>query len=241
MKLKNKAAIITGGSSGIGKSISALFSAEGAKVIIAGIDLEKGKRTAEQIKEAIFVRTDITKFSEVKNLVKKVIKKYGKIDILVNNAGYIKPSSFERINEEIWQKTIDVNLKGTYYLIKEVIPYMKKQRCGKIINISSFAGIVGSLVSVPYAVAKAGVIVLTRTLAKEYGKYNICINSVAPGPTKTEMIKKIRSELIKKVISEIPLRRLANPKDIAKVILFFASSDSDYVNGQTLIVDGGRI
>lgn len=236
MKIKNKIAIITGGSSGIGKVISALFVKEGAKVIIASKNSKEGVKISNKL-GADFIKTDITNLSDVKNLVKSIFKKHGKIDILVNNVGYIKPAYFEKTTEQMWDKTLDTNLKGTFYMCKEVIPYMKKQKYGKIINISSIAAIEGSLVSVPYAVAKAGVIGLTKSLAKEYNNFNIKINALAPGPTKTGMIKKIPEKLIKKIKTT---QKLNKPEDIAKIVLFLASDESNKINGKIIVIKGGK-
>lgn len=242
-RLKNKVAIITGGNSGIGKAIALLFSKERAKVVIAGLDLTKGNQVTKQRKNIIFIKTDVTKYPEVEKLIKKTIDKYGKIDILVNNAGGFpqRPEEFLEISDESWNKTIDLNLKGVFNCIKAVVPYMKKQRSGKIINISSISGIVGSLSNIAYGASKAGVINITKTLKKELAKYNITINCIAPGPVKTNLIKKIDKEMIKEITKKTPLGRIAEPEDIAKPVLFFASSDSNHITGQTLVVDGGKI
>lgn len=236
MKLKNKIAIITGGSSGIGKKIAQIFSREGAIVIIASRNFKKGKLIEKQVKNCLFIKTDIIKYDEVKRLVKSVIEKYKRIDILINNAGYIKTAPFEKTTKTIWDKTINTNLRGTFYLIKETIPHMKRQGYGKIINISSIAGIEGSSISASYAASKAGIIGLTKTLAKEYNKYNLDINAIAPGPTRTGMIKKIPKRIIEKIKYNQEI--LNEPEDIAEVALFLASDSSK--NGEIVIIKGGK-
>jgi len=244
MRLTNKIAIITGGSAGIGRSTALFFAQEGADVVITyNKHADKAEEVVNQIKglgrNALAVQFDAEEsFDEV---VKKTIQEFGRIDILVNNAGILFPTSLEEMTSEKWDKTIAVNLTGVQKCIKEVIPFMKKQKSGKIINISSVAGIVGSIMSVAYSASKAGVDAITKTLSKDFAKYNISINSVAPGPVNTDMVRdNMSTELITTLNKETPMGRIAEPEDIAKVILFFASSDSDFVTGQTLIVDGGR-
>ncbi|MFH1751480.1 MAG: glucose 1-dehydrogenase [archaeon] len=245
MRLENKVALVTGGAVGIGKAIALLFAREGANVVITYFKHEKEAiETVNQIKElgrnSLAIKFDAkNSFTETVN---KTIEEFKKIDILVNNAGIIIPKPFEETTQEIWNQTIHVNLTTVNNCIKEVVPFMKKQNSGKIVNISSIAGIVGSLSSVPYAASKAGVDAITKTLSKGLGKYNIQINSIAPGAVKTSLLlNNYNQEIIDKMASETPLGRVAEPEDIAKVALFFASTESDFVTGQTLIVDGGRI
>jgi 3-oxoacyl-[acyl-carrier protein] reductase len=246
MRLKNKIALITGAGKGIERSIALEFAKEGAVVIINYFHSKnEAKNVVKKIKklggDALVFKANVANFNEVMKMVKKVISILGRIDILVNNAGLLIPSNLENTTEKIWEETINVNLKGAFNCIKAVVPYMKKQKYGKIINISSIAGIVGSSTSIPYGISKAGLINLTKTLAKNLGKYNITINCIAPGPVNTDLIKKLDKNLIKKFIKETPLKRIAEPEDVAKVAVFFSSSDSDFITGQTLIVDGGRI
>jgi len=246
MRLKNKIALITGAGKGIGRTIALEFAKEGAIVIINYFHSKnESENVAKEIKKlggnALALKANVANFNEVMRMVKKVIFIFGRIDILVNNAGLLIPSNLENTTEKIWEETINVNLKGAFNCIKAVVPYMKKQKYGKIINISSIAGIVGSSTSIPYGISKAGLINLTKTLAKNLGKYNITINCIAPGPVNTDLIKKLDKNLIKKFIEETPLKRIAEPEDIAKVAVFFSSSESDFITGQTLIVDGGRI
>ena len=247
MRLKNKIALITGASKGIGKATALAMAKEGATIIVNYFSSESNAfSVVEEIKnsgsEAIAIKCDVSKIEDVNAMVQETLSKFGKIDILVNNAGTLIPLSFDETTIEIWNKTIDNNLLGTYNCIKAVSKEMKKQKSGKIINVSSISSIVGSLSSAPYSVSKAGVDALTKTLAADFGKYGVTINSVAPGPVRTNMITdNFRQEMIDKLINETPMGRIAEPEDIAKVILFFSSKESDFVNGQTLIVDGGRI
>lgn len=247
MRLKNKIALITGASRGIGKSVAILLAKEGAKIVVNYFSSEKEAfEVVEEIKkigsEAIAIKCDVSKEKEVNVMVRETLSAFGRIDILVNNAGILIPKSFNETTPEIWNQTINSNLLGTYNCIKAVSKEMKKQKSGKIINVSSIASIVGSLSSTPYSVSKAGMDALTKTLALEFGKYNVQINSIAPGPVNTDlMVENYSKKIIDKLASETPMGRIAKPEDIAKAILFFASADSDFVNGQTLIVDGGRI
>ncbi len=247
MRLKNKIALITGASKGIGKATAILLAKEGATVIVNYFSSENDAfSVVDQIKQsgsnAIAIKCNVSIAENVNTMVQEVISKFGKIDILVNNAGILIPKTFDETTIDIWNKTIDNNLLGTYNCLKAVSKQMKKQKSGKIINLSSIASIVGSLSSAPYAVSKAGIDALTKTLAPEFGKFGITINSVAPGPVNTDLIlDNYEQKIIDKVISETPTGRIAAPEDIAKAILFFSSDDSGFVNGQTLIVDGGRI
>ncbi|MDD4352422.1 MAG: 3-oxoacyl-ACP reductase FabG [Candidatus Gracilibacteria bacterium] len=247
MRLKDKVALITGASKGIGKATALLFAREGAIVIVNYFSSEKEAfAVVEKIKEnkgtAIAIKCDVSKVAEVNKMVQQILNQFKRIDILVNNAGVLIPKSFDETDIETWNKTIESNLLGTYNCLKAVSKEMKKQKSGKIVNVSSIAAIVGSLTSVPYAASKAGINAITKTLAPELGKFNITINSVAPGPVDTDLMKGNYSQaMIDKLAGETPLGRIALPEDIARAILFFSSEDSDFVNGQTLIVDGGRI
>lgn len=245
MRLQNKVACITWWASGIGKSIALLFASEWADIIITyNHHKEEAENLEKEIKNlgrkylAIFY--DATK-DNFEDWVWEIKKKFQKVDILVNNAWIIIPKKFEELNQDIWEKTLQVNLTWVYNCTKAITPFMITQKYGKIINISSIWGIVWSIISLPYAVSKAWIDAMTKNLAKELAKYNITTNSIAPWPVKTDFLKDYSDEILKKLEQETPLGRIAEANDIAKVALFFASSDSDFVNGQTLIVDGGRI
>ncbi len=245
MRLQDKVAIITGSSRGIGAGIVKLFSQEGANVVITyNSNKEKAEALVSEIsnsgKKALAIQFDAQKSFD--DVVSKTIETFGKIDILVNNAGILLPASLEETTEENWNTTLGVNLTAVEKCIKAVAPFMKKQNYGKIVNISSIAGIVGSLTSVAYSVSKAGVDALTKTLSKSLAQDSITINSVAPGPIDTDMVRKNMSpESIESLRKQTPLGRIGKPEDIARAVLFFASQDSDFITGQTLIVDGGRV
>lgn len=247
--LKDKVAIVTGGSRGIGKAIVQLFAKEGASLCVAALDKNRldafiGTLSEENV-NCIGVVANTTREDEVKGMVTKTIETFGKVDILINNAGGGSPLvSIEDIDLEEWEKIIRNNLTGTYICCKAVIPHMKKQKSGKIVNISSVAGRFFSQLSGPnYVSAKAGIQGLTRQLAKELGPFNITVNAVAPGVTLTERVEKkwlTRAEDYReRILSMIPLGHLARPEDVAGPVLFLASNLSDYVTGVTLDVNGG--
>ncbi|OGK16171.1 hypothetical protein A2690_01895 [Candidatus Roizmanbacteria bacterium RIFCSPHIGHO2_01_FULL_39_12b] len=246
LRFQNKVVLITGAARGIGRAIALAFAKEGAKIVVNHYKSKKeaNKLVAEIKKigpDAIAIRADISEINEIKKLVKESIIKFKGIDIIINNAGIQLPAPINETTEEMWDNTFDINLKGAFFCIKEVLPYMKQKTKGKIINISSIAALVGSLVSVSYGSSKAGVSNMTKTLSRELGKYNITINVVAPGPTDTDLMRNLGKERREILQKETPLGRIATPEDIAKAVLFFASNKADFITGQTLIVDGGRI
>ena len=244
MKLKNKIAIITGASKGIGKSTALLFAKEGAKIVINYSSSEKEALSiVDEIKEigseAIAVKCDVANENEVKEMIQHTIGKFGKIDILVNNAGVVFDAPFFERTVEQWKKTMDVNLLGTFLCSKYASEQMLKNDNGKIVNISSTNGIDSfSPEAMDYDASKAGVIMLTRDLAKELAP-KIQVNSIAPGWVDTEMNKDLPQDFIKEEIEKIYLKRFAKPEEIAKSILFLVSDDASYITGSTLKVDGG--
>lgn len=249
MRLENKVAIITGASSGIGRAMALRFAEEGAKVVNADVreePREGGENTHEKIKEeggeAIFVKTDVSSSESVKDLVNKTVKEFGKVDVLVNNAGTYVQGSIHETKEKDWNKAMAVDLKGVYLCSKHVIAHMLKKGIeGKIINISSIAGLVGFGKSAPYCAAKGGVTELTREMALDYAPKKININAICPGVIKTQMTKAFRENPEMKQFFEqnTPYPRLGEPEDIANAALFLASEESDFVNGVNLPVDGG--
>ena len=248
MLLENKVAIITGAASGIGKAIALIFTKEGADVVIADIDFDKAKKTAEEIeatniRKALPLKVDVSAKSEVEEMVKKVMNKFGKIDILVNNAGIAKEMPLLEFDEEWWDKIINVNLKGAFLCIQSVGKIMVKQSRGKIINVSSGSAINPYYYQAAYGPSKAGMVSLTRNAALELGKYGINVNATLPGTTATEMgLAYIEKEGKTKedIINETVLRRLGTPEDQAKVVLFLASELSDHVTGEAIIVSAGQ-
>lgn len=252
MRLKDKIALVTGSSRGIGKATALLFAREGANVIVNYVSNRKEAEDVSQEirnmgRKSIAVKADVSNREEVRCMVKQIIDVFGRIDILVNNAAIIcKPTNILNATKEEWERLLNVNLLGAYFCVQEVAPYMIRQKYGKIVNISSNAAL-GTTFSahVAYDASKAAIVNLTKRLAFELGPYGITVNSVAPGMTKTEMIGVGRNEEeIRKLIEDraktTSLRRLAEPYEIANVVLFLSSDESSYVTGQVIVVDGGR-
>jgi len=246
MNLKGKVVLITGSTRGIGKAFAFGFAKEGADVIINGRNFEKTKSVAKEI-EGLGVRSmaigaDVSQSKDVARMVEEVISTFGKIDILVNNAG-VNPFILEaeKIKEEGWDQVLDVNLKGVFLCCQAVGRKMIDQGGGKIINISSAAGLLGEQGFLPYCVSKAGVMVLTRILAYEWSRYNILVNAIAPGFVAGGMNTPILNKeiLLSGLTQKVPLKRLGNPEEIVKIALFLASEDSSYINGTTIVAGGG--
>ena len=242
MKLKDKVALITGGGSGIGEATVLRFSEEGAKIVINDVDVDNANSVAEKVKakgcDVMVCIADVCKKSDVEDMIKKTLKKFGRLDILVNNAGINRDSFAKKMSEEQWDKVIDINLKGTFLCAQAALGPMMEQKSGRIINTASI-GALGNIGQANYSASKAGVIGLTKTLALEAARYNIKVNCVSPGATNTAMTANMPEEIIKMVTAKIPLGRFAEPKDIANVHLFLASEESSYITGQVIFVDGG--
>jgi len=242
MRLKDRVAIITGGGSGIGEETAVKFALEGAKVVVADMDMNGANKVVERIKtlglDAMPVRVDVSKKADVFEMAKQAIEKFQKIDILINNAGINRDSFAKKMTEEQWDTVINVNLKGTFLCCQAVIEPMSTQNYGRIVNTSSI-GSLGNIGQANYAASKCGVIGLTRTLALELARNKITVNCVAPGATKTPMTAKMPQEIAEKFKEMVPLKRFAEPVEISNAHLFFASDDAGYVTGQVLFVDGG--
>ena len=242
MKLKNKVAIVTGGGSGIGEATVLRFAEEGAKIVINDVNEDNANKLAKKLKskgtEVLVCIADVCNKSDVKKMVKQVIDKFGRLDILVNNAGINRDSFVKKMTEEQWDKVININLKGTFLCAQAALAPMMEQKFGRIINTASI-GALGNLGQANYSASKAGVIGLTKTLALEGARYNINVNCVSPGATNTAMTVGMPSEVVEMVKKKIPLRRFAEPEEIANAHLFLASDESNYVTGQVLFVDGG--
>lgn len=244
MKLSGKVALITGGSRGIGKAIAKLFVEEGADVVITSKNEKKLNKTSKEIGTSFFVCGDIRKENDVKNVVNKTIKKFGKIDILVNNAGILpEMKPLHKISEKEWNEVINVNLTGQFRFTKAVIPFMKIKG-GSIINISSDAGLktFENFYADAYSVSKAALIHLTKNLALEYAKNNIRVNCICAAVVDTDMTRLfwLNTKEKRKIASaEHPLGRIGTGEDIAKAVLYFASDDSSWTTGSILVVDGG--
>lgn len=246
MNLESKVAIVTGGATGIGRSIALGLAKAGATVVVNYNTSENdAKALCEEIKSlgqnCDYIQANISKFDEAAKLIDFAYEKYGKIDILVNNAGITKDNLIMRMSEEDFDRVIETNLKGTWNCSKHVLKYMTKQRYGKIINISSVAGIVGNAGQTNYAASKAGIIGLTKSIAREVAKRNITCNAVCPGLIKTKMTSVLDQNLMDAMLTNIPLQRLGEPEDVANLVLFLSSSLSDYITGQTFNVDGGMV
>lgn len=243
MKLQNKVALVTGASRGMGKAIALLFGKEGAKLIVNYKQSEeRANRVAEEIRksgiEAIAIKADVSDEKQVRSMVERAVKQFGKIDILVNNAGIVFDIPFMKKTVEQWNQTLGTNLVGVFLCSKYCAPYMEEG--GRIINISSTNGIYSMHPeSADYDASKAGVIAMTKGLAQEMASKKILVNSIAPGWINTEMNKDLPPDFIKSENKRIWLHRFGEPEEIAKAALFLASDDSSYVNGTVLIVDGG--
>lgn len=244
MRLNDKVAIVTGAAQGIGRAIAVTFAREGADVIINDINLELAEKVADEIRalgrRAQAIKTDVSKSNEVSQMVEQALNNFGRIDILVNNAGVNKRFPSDDLAESEWDRVMGINLKGQFLCSQAVGRQMIKQKAGKIVNICSMAGHYGSPGQLPYNASKGGVLQLTRTLAAEWAKHNINVNSVTPSATKTALWASIVSLSDgKKLTKKIPLGRPNEPQDIANAVLFFASSESDNITGQDIKVDGG--
>lgn len=245
MRLKDRVAVITGGANGIGEAYVVGMAKEGARVVIADTDQKAGERIIQEIKKAgeegNFIRTDVSQKKDVEKMVAETIKKYGKLDIIVNNAGILFTAPVEETTEEMWDKLLAVNVKGLFFCAQAAAKEMKKQKKGKIINISSIAAIGGQAGLCAYSSTKGAVLPITRVFALELASYNIQVNAILPGTTDTGMAKAAMAdpEWTRQVTAGIPMGRLGKTQDLLGAVLYFASDDSNYCTGQTLIVDGG--
>ena len=244
MRLRDKIALVTGAGRGIGREIAFTLAREGAKVVVNDINEELAKKTAEDIRsegfEAIGIKADITKLDEVQKMVEEIKEKFGTVDILVNNAGYWTIKQFKDTTPEDWEKDIGICFIGTLNCCKAVLEDMMAKNYGRIINIASDAGRIGEPFLSVYSGAKAAVIGFAKALAKEVARYKITVNNVSAGVTKTPGVEGFISMIgEEKLVKAYPMRRLADPKDIANAVLFFALDESEYITGQTLSVSGG--
>lgn len=244
--LKGKCAVITGSTRGIGKAIAIKYASLGCNIVI-NYRSEKDEVHARELSNEIgklgvntlIVKANVADFEEAKNLVEKAKEEFGKVDILVNNAGITKDNLIIRMNENDFDSVINVNLKGSFNCLKAVTPIMLKQKYGKIINMASVVGVIGNPGQVNYCASKAGVIGMTKSLARELGGKNINVNAIAPGFIDTDMTRVLSEDQKKNILSQVPLKRFGLVSDIANVAAFLASEDSDYITGQVIHVDGG--
>ncbi|MFZ3172397.1 MAG: glucose 1-dehydrogenase [Carboxydocellales bacterium] len=246
MRLQGKVAIVTGSGRGLGRAIAQMFAKEGASITVAEMDAEVGKETVAQITsgggKAIYSQTNVAVREQVDVMVAETIKSFGKVDILVNNAGIIRPAMFQNMTEEQFDLVIAVHLKGTFNCSQAVVNNMIERNYGKIINVTSAAGLIGTIGQANYSAAKAGITGLTKSCAKELAKYNITVNAIAPA-AETRMTENIlTNEKFKdKTLARVPMGRFGKPEEIAPAFVFLASDQSSLITGQILNVDGGMV
>lgn len=243
--VNGKVALVTGSGRGIGKAIALALAERGADIVINDLDMDNAAHTVEEIKalgrKAIAIKADVSSEIEVEEMVKECMNQFGRIDILVNNAGLISTKLLQETTVQDWDRIMSINLKGVFLCTKAVYPYMMDQKSGKIINIASVAGKRGGGLfgKSAYSASKGGVISFTKAVAREAGEFGINVNAVTPGFTNTEMVTGMSQDQKESVIRSIPMRRAGKPEDIAKAVCFLASSDSDYISGEIMDVDGG--
>ena len=246
MNLNNKVAIVTGGATGIGSEIVRALSRRGAKVII---NYNSSSASAEALKQELgqegafvdIIQANVSNFNDASSLIDYAVTTYGRVDILVNNAGITADNLILRMSEEDFDKVISVNLKGAWNCSKHATKIMAKQRSGKIINISSVSGIAGNAGQTNYSASKAGLIGLTKALAREVAKRGITVNAVAPGLIKTKMTDSLSTEIVDAILSTIPAGRLGDASEVANLVCFLSSDEANYITGQVINVDGGMV
>ncbi len=236
-------AIVTGGGRGIGKAISIALAKEGVNVVVVGTNLEIATEASLELQnmgvKSIAIRGDVSNFKDVKDVFSRTIDEFGRVDILVNNAGITRDNLIIRMKDEEWDRVIDVNLKGTFLCCREAVKAMLKQRYGRIVNISSIVGFMGNIGQANYSASKAGIIGLTKTIAKEYANRGITVNAVAPGFITTSMTESIPENIKNEMLKSIPMGRFGSPDDVASAVVFLASPEAGYITGQVLHVNGG--
>jgi NAD(P)-dependent dehydrogenase (short-subunit alcohol dehydrogenase family) len=241
-----KVALVTGSSRGIGRATALRLAADGYDLVVNYVNSEKqATQVVVAIKakgrKAVSVKADVSKWREARRLVEKAIKTFGRIDVLVNNAGIYKRTVLDKLTPEQWDRRVATNLSSVFYCTKAALPYLKKAGWGRIINISSQIAIKGTDHGSEYAASKAGILGFTKAAAQELAKYNVTVNAIAPGPVDTDILAGDMPEKKRQRAREIPLRRIGKPEDIAAVVSFLASKDSDWITGTTLLVNGGSV
>jgi 3-oxoacyl-[acyl-carrier protein] reductase len=246
MRLKDKVALVTGSSRGVGRAVALGFAKEGANVVV---NYTSNENAANEVvdaiqamgSKAIAVKADVAQKKEAEDLVGAAVETFGKINILVNNAGFTRPALLLKMTEDQWDQVLDIHLKGAFLCSQAAGLNMKEQNSGKIINVMSVAGLVGTVGQVNYSAAKGGILSMTKSIARELARYNICCNVISLGIVATDMTEKIRSdEKLRDIyMNRILLKRFAEPDDISPAFVFLASDESNYITGQLLCVDGG--
>ncbi|MFH1137997.1 MAG: 3-oxoacyl-ACP reductase FabG [Pseudomonadota bacterium] len=246
MKLANKAAVVTGGGRGVGRAVALAYAREGADIIVNYVSNDDAAREVVAQVEALgrrakAVKADVAVQAEAEGLIRACVEEFGKIDILVNNAGFTRPNMLRKMTEEQWDQVLGVHLKGAFFCTQAAANSMADQKSGKIINVTSVAGLVGTVGQINYAAAKGGLLSFTKSAARELARYNINVNIISLGIVATEMTEKIRSdEKLKQIyMGRILLARFAEPEDISPSFIFLGSDDANYITGQLLCVDGG--
>ncbi len=242
---KRKHAIITGAARGIGKAIAVKLAHAGIDVAVSDVLLEEAEKTASELEsfgvQAIAVKADVSKIEDAENLVNTTVEKWGSVEFLINNAGITRDNLVLRMTQQEWDLVLNINLKGTFLCSQAASKIMIKQRFGRIVNIASVSGILGTAGQANYASSKAGVIALTKSLARELGKRNITVNAIAPGFILTEMTGKLPDKVKEEYIANIPLQRAGTPEDVAEAVLFLISPSASYITGTVLNVSGGLL
>jgi 3-oxoacyl-[acyl-carrier protein] reductase len=246
MDLADKIAVVTGSSRGVGRAVALGFAAEGANVVV---NYTSNQNAADEVvgiitrmgRQAIAVKADVAQKDDVERLFGQALDTFGKIDVLVNNAGFTRPALMLKMTEEQWDQVVDIHMKGAFLCAQAAGNHMKGQQTGKIINVTSVAGLVGTVGQINYSAAKGGIISMTKSMARELARYNVCVNVISLGIVATDMTEKIRTdEKLKEIyMNRILLKRFAEPEDISPAFVFLASDASNYITGQLLCVDGG--
>ena len=243
MSLSGKTALVTGAAQGIGRDIALALAADGADVAICDVNLEAAQKTAAEIeakgRKGLAVKANVASSDDVNAMVEQTVQKFGRIDILVNNAGITRDGLILRMKDEDWDLVLSINLKGAFLCTKAALKHMTKQRSGTIINIASIVGAMGNAGQVNYVASKAGLIGMTKTIAREYANRNITANAVAPGFIDTAMTQALSENVRQELAKQIPLGRLGSSEDVANAVRFLASPSAAYITGQVIHVNGG--
>ena len=241
--MSEKVAVVTGGTTGIGKEIALTLAQDGFDVVVNYI--QKDEVVKEEIeamgRKCLLVEGNVTSMEDMEKMTKTIMDEFGRIDVLVNNAGITRDTLLLRMTEEDFDSVLDVNMKGAFCTMKQIVPVMMKQRSGRIINISSVVGMVGNAGQINYSASKAALLGMTKSLAKEVASRGILVNAVAPGFIATRMTDKLTDAQKESILTQIPLKKMGSPKDIANAVAFLASDRASYITGHTLVVDGGMI